>query len=159
MKEHGSSTHKEQRPEIQSNEILLSIDPYIDASQHSNLDLNLDDSLQKTLVITSVMNSEDHKQQGDRQNDSGSTIPVASEQNHPHHKGELKSPSIRSSAKFQPHSNSSVFFFFSVKLQIFKSNIFTRTRRKMRKFLSTRSSGTPRGTLVEDTKRTQNLNT
>lgn len=105
--------------------MVHSIDQDHDPSEYPTLDLNLDDSQQKTLAIMSVMNSEesepnlqlfshsaheDNNHKGDRQNDSGSTLPEKSKQNHPQHKGELNSPSIHSSAKLQSHSNS-VFFF------------------------------------------------
>lgn len=111
---------------IQNNEMLLSIDQDRDPSEYPTLDLNLDDSLQKTLAIMSVMNSEesepnlqlfsrstheDNNHKEDQQNDSASTLPEKSKQNHPQHKGELNSPNIHSSAKLQPHSNSSVFLF------------------------------------------------
>lgn len=111
---------------IKNNEMLLSVDQDHDPSEHPTLDLNLDDSLQKTLAVMSVINSEesepnlqlfshstpeDNNPKGDRQNDSGSTLLEKSKQNHPQHKGELNSPSIHSSAKLQPHANSSVFFF------------------------------------------------
>ncbi|XP_029706676.1 histone-lysine N-methyltransferase PRDM9-like isoform X1 [Takifugu rubripes] len=78
--------------------MLLSIDQDHDPSEYLTLDLNLDDSLQKTLAIMSVMNSEesepnlqlfshstheDSNHKGDQQNDSGSTL---RKQNHPQHK-------------------------------------------------------------------------
>ncbi|TWW53577.1 hypothetical protein D4764_0226060 [Takifugu flavidus] len=78
--------------------MLLSIDQDHDPSEYPTLDLNLDDSLQKTLAIMSVMNSEesepnlqlfphstheDSNHKGDQQNDSGSTL---RKQNHPQHK-------------------------------------------------------------------------
>lgn len=120
-----SSTYKEEQPVIQNNEMHLSIDQDHDPSEYPTLDLNVDESLQKTLAIMSVMNSEesvpnlqlfshstheDSNHKGDQQNDSGSTLPEESKPNHPQHKGELNSPSIHSSAKLQPHSNS-VFVF------------------------------------------------
>lgn len=106
---------------IQNKEILLSIDQDHDPREYPTLDLNLDDSLQKTLAIMSVMNSEEsepnlqlfsHSTHEDNNHKGGSTLPEKSEQNHSQHIGELNSPSIHSSAKCQPHSNSSVFFFF-----------------------------------------------
>lgn len=110
---------------IQNNEMVISIDQEHDPSEYPTLGLNLDDSQQKTLAIMSVMNSEesdpnlqlfshstdeDNNHKGDQKNDSGSTLPEKSNQNHPQHKGELNSPSIHFSAELQPHSNS-VFFF------------------------------------------------
>uniref|UniRef100_A0A674N6U9 C2H2-type domain-containing protein n=1 Tax=Takifugu rubripes TaxID=31033 RepID=A0A674N6U9_TAKRU len=59
IKEHLSSTYKKEQPVIQNNEMLLSIDQDHDPSEYLTLDLNLDDSLQKTLAIMSVMNSEE----------------------------------------------------------------------------------------------------
>lgn len=90
-------------------------------SDYHTLDLNLDDSLQRSLGNMSAMNSEEPEpdlklfsnsthlvkyQKGDRQGDPGSTIPEELKLNGPLHKGELYSPNIHSSAKFKPHSNS-----------------------------------------------------
>lgn len=106
---------------IYNDEMLRSFHQERNRSDYHTLDLNLDDSLQRSLGNMSAMNSEEPEpnlklfsnsthvvkyQKGDRQGDSGSTIPEELKLNSPPHKGELYTPNIRSSAKFKPHSNS-----------------------------------------------------